>query len=148
MVVIRRAQLKDCEAMLELIKELAEFENALEEVTVSLEEFQKYSFGEDQLCYSFVAEKEKRIIGMALCYFRYSTWKGKRLYLEDIVVTNAERGKGIGRKLMEACIAFGKESNSHGMVWQVLDWNTRAIEFYKKYKADFDNEWMNVSINF
>lgn len=148
MYSIRRAQVEDIPYMLGLIRELAHFEHAEDEVTVSLEEFKEYGFGAQPLWYGFVAEKDQVIIGMAICYFRYSTWKGKRLYLEDIVITESYRRKGIGQQLMHACIEFGKEEQCHGMVFQVLDWNQSAIDFYKKWEAKFDEEWLNVSIDF
>ncbi|MEM6359301.1 MAG: GNAT family N-acetyltransferase, partial [Bacteroidota bacterium] len=95
----------------------------------------------------FVAE-EKDIVGISLYYYRYSTWKGKRLYLEDIIVTESERGKGIGKHLFDATIEYGKANNCTGMVWQVLDWNEPAINFYQKYyQADLDDEWINCSID-
>lgn len=148
MYKIRQATIEDTPEMMELIKELALYENAPEEVTVSMEEFQNLGFGPQPLWHAFVATRENNIVGMALCYFRYSTWKGKRLYLEDIVITEAHRRKGIGQLLMDACIEYGKATNCHGMVWQVLDWNDSAMSFYKTYDAEFDEEWVNVSIMF
>lgn len=91
---------------------------------------------------------EGEVIGFALYYIRYSTWKGQRLYLEDLLVTESMRGKGIGKLLFDQLIAEGKEKNYSGMVWQVLDWNEPAIGFYKKYKADFDSGWLNCSVGF
>lgn len=148
MIKIRKALAEDCPVMLDLIKELAIYENAPDEVTVSLKEFEENGFGENPIWHAFVAIDENKVIGMALCYFRYSTWKGKRLYLEDIIITEKYRNQKIGTMLMETCIAFGKGSDCNGMVWQVLDWNTPAIKFYKKYHAVFDKGWLNVSINF
>lgn len=105
-------------------------------------------FGEQPVWGAFVAERDGRIIGLALYYIRYSTWKGRRLYLEDLIVTEEARGMGIGKLLLDSTVAYAKEKGYSGMMWQVLDWNAPAIEFYKKYNADFDSEWVNVSLNF
>ena len=145
---IRKAERKDCEEMMKLIKELAVYEKAPDEVTVSLEHFEASGFGENPVWGAFVAEFEKKIVGMALYYIRYSTWKGQRLYLEDLIVTESFRGKGLGKILFDKLIEFGKEKNYSGMMWQVLDWNEPAINFYKKYNAKFDSEWLNVSVDF
>lgn len=147
-LIIREAGEADCTQMLALIRELALYEEAPEEVTVSLEEFIDAGFGNKPVWWAYVAEHQGKIVGISLFYIRYSTWKGRRLYLEDIVVTEAMRGQGIGKKLFDTTVAYGKKHRLKGMVWQVLDWNKPAIEFYKKYKADFDEKWLNVSINF
>jgi GNAT superfamily N-acetyltransferase len=147
-VTIRKAVQEDCTAMLQLIHELAEYEKAPEQVTVTLEHFITSGFGPNPVWWAFVAEQDGRITGMALYYIRYSTWKGQRMYLEDIIVNEAMRGKGIGAKLMDRLIVECKEKNFSGMMWQVLDWNEPAINFYKKYNAHFDGEWINCSINF
>ncbi len=94
-----------------------------------------------------MAEENGVILGFALYYIRYSTWKGQRMYLEDILVTEQARGKGIGKLLMDQLIVEAKEKNFSGIVWQVLEWNEPAINFYKKYNAHFDAEWVNCSIN-
>jgi GNAT superfamily N-acetyltransferase len=145
---IRRAVKEDCPAMLQLIQELAEYEKAPEQVTVTLDHFTQSGFGPNPVWWAFVAEFEGRITGMALYYIRYSTWKGQRMYLEDIIVNEAMRGKGIGSKLMDTLITECKDKQFSGMMWQVLDWNEPAINFYKKYQANFDGEWINCSINF
>lgn len=147
-VTIRKAVREDCAPMLELIKELAEYEKALHEVTLTLEQFTEDGFGKAPVWGAFVAEADRKIVGISLYYERYSTWKGRRLYLEDLVVTEAMRGKQIGRKLFEATMEYGKSGNYSGMVFQVLNWNEPAINFYKKYSAKFDDEWFNVSIEF
>lgn len=143
---IRKAVKKDCPAMMELIHELARFEKAAEEVTVSLREFEKAGFSEQAVWEAFVAEHEGRIVGMALFYIRYSTWKGRRLYLEDIIITEDMRGQGIGTQLFDRLWGIVKERQYAGMVWQVLDWNKPAIEFYKKYSTRFEHGWLNVSM--
>ena len=147
-VVVREAKKEDCPRILELIKELALYEKAPDEVTVTLAEMEECGFGDKPVWGSLVAEVNNTIVGIALYYDRYSTWKGRRLYLEDLIVTESMRGSGIGKLLLDELIVFGKEQKYHGMVWQVLDWNEPAINFYKKYNADFDPEWVNVSINF
>ncbi|TZF99542.1 GNAT family N-acetyltransferase (plasmid) [Chryseobacterium panacisoli] len=145
-VLIRKAVLEDCASMLDLIKELAEYEKALHEVTVTLDEFIQDGFGISPVWGAFVAEFEGEIVGISLYYDRYSTWKGRRLYLEDLVVTERLRGKQIGKKLFDATLEYGKSKKYSGMVFQVLHWNEPAINFYKKYSPKFDNEWLNVSI--
>ena len=145
---IRRATATDCPRLLELIKELAEYEKAPQEVTVTLEHFTQSGFGPNPVWWAFVAEADGMVQGFALYYIRYSTWKGQRMYLEDIIVTEAMRGKGLGKLLLDRLIAEAKEKNFCGITWQVLEWNEPAINFYKKYQAKFDPEWINCSIDF
>lgn len=147
-VIIRKAVQEDCVSMLELIKELAEYEKALHEVTVTLDEFTEDGFGKSPVWGAFVAELNGEIVGISLYYDRYSTWKGRRLYLEDLVVTEKMRGKQIGKLLFDATLEYGKSNAYSGMVFQVLNWNEPAINFYKKYSPKFDDEWLNVSIEF
>ncbi|CDT33487.1 GNAT family N-acetyltransferase [Sphingobacterium faecium] len=146
--IIRPAVEADGVRMLELIRELAVVEKAPDEVTVSMEEFLDAGFGKNPVWGAFVAEVDEKIVGISLYYIRYSTWKGRRLYLEDLIVTESMRGYGIGKQLFEETLNLGKSQGYHGMVWQVLDWNEPAIQFYKKYKADFDAAWINVSITY
>ena len=143
---IRRAIKEDCPRLLELIKELATYEKAPDEVTVSLAHFEESGFGKTPVWWAFVAEESDVVVGFALYYIRYSTWKGQRMYLEDIVVTQSMRRKGIGGLLFDRLIEEAKERNLNGIVWQVLEWNEPAISFYKKYHSAFDGEWVNCSI--
>lgn len=144
---IRRAEEKDCPAMLELIRELAIYEKAPDEVTVDPLHFEQSGFGLDPIWWAFVVgNQEKKVVAFALYYIRYSTWKGQVMYLEDILVTEALRGKGIGKMLIERLIEEAKEKGFKRMTWQVLDWNEPAINFYKKFSAKFDPEWVNVTI--
>jgi GNAT superfamily N-acetyltransferase len=147
-IIIRRAIQSDCPRLLELIHELAVYEKAPEEVTVSLAHFEASGFGANPVWWGFVAEVEGVVVGMALYYIRYSTWKGQRMYLEDILVTESMRGNKIGSKLMDQLMIEAKEKKFTGINWQVLEWNEPAIHFYKKYNANFDSEWVNCSVVF
>lgn len=144
---IREAQKKDCIRILELVTELAVYERAPQEVTVTLEEFEHAGFGKNPVWKAFVAETQGKIEGFALYYVRFSTWKGSRLYLEDFYVTEHMRGKGIGKKLFETIIREAKEKDFNGMNWQVLDWNEPALNFYRKYNAGIESEWLNGSFS-
>lgn len=153
-MIIRKAIKEDCPRIMELIRELAIFENAENEVEVSLEHFIQSGFGEKPVWWAYVAETnsdeinlEPKIIGFALYYIRYSTWKGQRLYLEDLLVTKDARGTGAGKALLNEVIIEAKRLNLSGLNWQVLDWNEKAIEFYKKYKVQLDDEWINCSLH-
>jgi len=141
--IIRRAEKKDCARLLELIQELADYEKAPEEVTVSLSHFE-----EIPIWWAFVAELNGKVEGFALYYIRYSTWKGQCLYLEDFLVTEKLRGQGAGKLLFDRIIQEAKDKGFTRMVWQVLEWNTPAINFYNKYKATLDPEWINGILDF
>lgn len=144
---LRVAVKEDCQRLLELVHELALFEKAPEEVTVTLEEFEDAGFGEKPVWKTFVAEVDGLIVGFALYYIRYSTWKGCRMYLEDLIVTENWRGKGVGKLLFDRLIVEAREMGFNGMSWQVLDWNEPAIKFYKKYEAALDGAWINGSLS-
>ena len=144
---IRSALKEDCVRLLELINELAVYERAPQEVTVTLDEFIDAGFGAHKVWDAFVAEENGFIAGFAIFYTRYSTWKGRRLYLEDFIVTETYRGKGIGKLLFERVIQEAKEKNFNGMSWQVLDWNEPAINFYNIYSADLESGWLNGSFS-
>lgn len=144
---IRCAVKEDCARLLELIRELAEYEKAPQEVTVTMEHFVESGFGKQPVWWALVAEVDGQVEGFAMYYIRYSTWKGQRMYLEDLIVTEKMRGQGLGKKLFDQLIVEAKEKQFNGIVWQVLEWNEPAINFYKKYKAHFDPEWINCSIS-
>ena len=137
-IKIRRAEATDCKRLLELITELAVYEKAPQEVTVSLDHFVESGFGNKPVWWAFVAEVNNKVEGFALYYIRYSTWKGQRMYLEDILVTEAMRGQKLGQLLFDRLIEEAKEKKLNGIVWQVLEWNQPAINFYNKYEAAFD----------
>jgi len=176
---IRKATREDCPGMLQLIRELAEYEKAPNEVTVDPKHFEESGFGANPVWWAFVVEEVEgveevevssdvklpstslnlpqplsstpstpstQIVAFALYYIRYSTWKGQTMYLEDIIVTESMRGKGIGRMLIEQLIQEAKEKGFKRITWQVLDWNEPAINFYKKFNAKFDSEWVNVTL--
>lgn len=162
-IKIRRAVKEDCPRLLELVTELAIYEKAPDDVTVTLEHFTESGFGKNPVWWSFVAstpgpfsineegkevsESTEVINGFALYYIRYSTWKGQAMYLEDIIVTESMRGKKIGKLLFDRLIEEAKEKKLSRIIWQVLDWNKPAINFYKKYNANFDAGWLNCSID-
>ena len=146
-ISIRRAEKKDCIRLLELIQELADYEKAPDEVTVTLPHFEESGFGTNPVWWAFVAELDGKVEGFALYYIRYSTWKGQRMYLEDILVTEKMRGQKIGNLLFKRLKEEAKEKKYSGIVWQVLEWNEPAINFYKKYNTQFDNEWINCSLS-
>ena len=174
---IRGSTAEDCPAMLELIRELAIYEKAPDEVTVDPTHFEESGFGPNPVWWAFVAEAETQdirqetkeeiddtqefvnetpyishltshvsLVAFALYYIRYSTWKGQVMYLEDLLVTESMRGNGIGKMLLDRLIEEAREKGFKKVVWQVLDWNEPAINFYKKYNASFDGGWVNVSV--
>ena len=146
-ITIRRAVREDCRQLLNLVYELAVYERAPEQVTVTLEHFEESGFGTNPVWWGFVAEENGVVIGFVLYYIRYSTWKGQRMYLEDFLVTEKARGKGVGKLLFDRLIEEAKEKKFNGIVWQVLDWNEPAINFYKKYNASFDGGWINCVVD-
>ena len=146
-ITLRKAESVDIPLIFSLVKELAIYELAPEEVTATLEDYEVNGFSEKPLFEAFLLFENDQLAGFALWYFRFSTWKGKRLYLEDLFVKSEFRSKGYGKLLMDAIIEEAKITNSKGLMWQVLDWNTTAIDFYKKFEARFDSEWINVHID-
>lgn len=146
-IKIRKAVREDCKRMLELVHELAVYEKAPDEVTITLEHFEESGFGDRAVWWALVAEVDGIVQGFALWYIRFSTWKGQRMYLEDFYVTEDMRGQGIGKLLFDALVEEAKQNNFNGIAWQVLEWNEPGINFYKKYNASFDGEWINCSIS-
>ncbi|MGN6178083.1 MAG: GNAT family N-acetyltransferase [Mucilaginibacter sp.] len=146
-MTLRPATKEDCSRMMELIQELAHFERAPHEVTVTMDEFINAGFGNNPVWKAFLAVDGDLIVGLALYYVRYSTWKGCRLYLEDLIVTESYRGSGIGKQLFDRVIQEAQEMGFSGMVWQVLDWNEPAIKFYKKYDATIEAGWLNAALS-
>jgi GNAT superfamily N-acetyltransferase len=144
---IRKAEKKDCLRMMELVQELADYEKAPDEVTVAFDHFVESGFGENPVWWAFVAEVNGTVEGFALYYIRYSTWKGQRMYLEDLLVTEKLRGLGIGKLLFDELFKECAAKGFTGMAWQVLDWNEQAINFYKKLpNVKLDGEWVNCSV--
>lgn len=141
--IVRKAKREDSKAIHALILELAIYEKAEKEMTLTLEELESDGFGQQPIYEVIVAEEDGHIIGMALYYEKYSTWKGRCIYLEDLIVTQVKRGIGAGKALFQAVIKVAKEKNCGRMEWQVLDWNAPSIEFYKSYGAELDSEWIN-----
>lgn len=146
-IIVRKSQENDASKIHALILELAEFEHGLNEVTVSIEDLKRDGFGDKPLFHSFVAEVEGEILGTAIYFFTYSTWNGKCLYLEDLIVKRNKRSVGVGEKLMKEVIKVAYDENVSRMAWQVLDWNVDAQDFYKKLGASLDSEWMNGRFN-
>jgi GNAT superfamily N-acetyltransferase len=146
MITIRKGTEQDIPAALDLIKELATYEKAPNEVEVSVDEMKK-DFANKVFDF-FVAELDNEIVGIALYYYKYSTWKGRCIYLDDIVVTEKHRQKGIGMALIKALIKVAKQEKVRKLEWQVLKWNIPAIEFYKKLNTLFDDEWLNCKLTF
>ena len=145
-IEIRKGTEADISQALQLVKELAVYEKAPDEVEVTPEEMLDWGFGDNKQFDFFVAIENDITIGLALYYYKYSTWKGKCLFLEDIIVTESQRGRGLGKLLFDKVVEVSKEQKVRRMEWQVLDWNTPAIEFYKKYNATFDGEWVNCKL--
>lgn len=146
-MIIRKGVESDLSAVHKLIRALAIYEKAPDQVETTVESMKQDGFGENPLFGFFVAEIPGRIVGLSLYYYRYSTWKGKLLYLEDLIVLEEYRRSGIGRKLMDATIREAKIQQCNGIQWQVLDWNIPAIEFYNQYQPLLDAEWVNCRLS-
>jgi GNAT superfamily N-acetyltransferase len=140
---IRLATEHDTDQIMGLVNELALFERAPHEVINTSHQMKLDGFGKNPLFKCIVADTDDGIVGFALYYYRYSTWKGKVLYLEDFYVKEDRRNFGIGKQLFDAILETAKMDNCQRISWQVLDWNEPAIQFYKKYNAIFDKEWWN-----
>ena len=145
---IRTATKNDLPQVLELIKELAVYEKEPDAVVITLEQLEEDGFGETPIYWIILAENENSLLGMSFYYIRYSTWKGKSLYLEDLVVKEEYRGHQIGEALFNETIKTAKGMGAKAMNWQVLDWNEPAINFYKKFNAELYSEWLNGQLTF
>ncbi len=147
MINIRKGTKADLPAAMELIHELAVYEKAPEQVNNSVERMEEDGFGDHPVFEFFVADEDNEVKGMALFYYRYSTWKGKSIYLEDLVVRESERGKGLGKLLLDKIVLEARERDCRQVNWQVLDWNEPAIRFYERMGAELDGEWINCRLN-
>lgn len=147
-ITIRKGTPDDVPQVFQLVQELALFERAPEQVTNTPEMMLKDGFGPEPIFGLFVAEVDGRVVGISLYYFRYSTWKGKRLYLEDLIVTESMRGYGLGKMLLDKTVQEAHDTQCTGVMWQVLDWNEPAIKFYESYGARLDGEWINCHLDF
>ncbi|MES2591051.1 MAG: GNAT family N-acetyltransferase [Bacteroidota bacterium] len=145
-ILIRKGEKPDLPFSLNLIKELAAYENAPNEVVITIDQLEKDGFGENPIFSFFIAEVNGQIVGMALYYMKYSTWKGKCVFLEDIIVTEQFRRQGLGKRLFDAVVNAAKNLNVERLEWQVLAWNEPAIKFYQKVNSNFDNEWINCKL--
>jgi GNAT superfamily N-acetyltransferase len=146
MIKIRTGTPSDLSAVHDLIRELAIYEKAEHEVETTPRSMIEDAFGPHKIFDFLVAEDNGKIIGIALYYYRYSTWKGKSIYLEDLVVTESRRSEGVGKMLFDELLVVCKKLNCTLLTWQVLDWNQPAINFYKKYPTEFDETWINCKI--
>jgi ribosomal protein S18 acetylase RimI-like enzyme len=147
-IKIRKGTEADLPQVLGLVKELAVYERAPNEVEVTLPEMQNWGFGKDKIFNFFVAEDGQKIVGISLYYYKYSTWKGKCLFLEDIIVTESYRRYGLGSKLFNEVVLVAQKEKVRRMEWQVLEWNVTALDFYRKYNSHFDKEWVNCKLTF
>ena len=145
-IIIREGVKDDLPTVLGLINELAVYEKAGKEVINTVEQMEIDGFGPNKIFYFLVAEIENEIIGIALYYFKYSTWKGKCIYLDDIIITESQRRKGIGSLLLDELIVIAENTNAMTLEWQVLEWNVSAIDYYKKYDVLLDSEWINCML--
>lgn len=144
---VRKATAEDMEQVHALIHELAVYEKAEDEVLTTPAQLRADGFGDNALFEAFVAENEEgRVVGIAFFYTGYSTWKGKKLYLDDLVVTQAYRRKGVGQRLFERVVAHAHEVGAQQLRWHVLDWNTPAINFYKKIEARLEDDWITCKL--
>ncbi|GAA4895658.1 GNAT family N-acetyltransferase [Flaviramulus aquimarinus] len=144
---IRNAKKEDMPQVLDLIKELAVFEKEPDSVEVTVKDLENDGFGEHPAFHCFVAEGHSKIEGIALIYNRYSTWKGKILHLEDLIVSQSMRGSGIGTALLDEVIKYAHNLGVKRINWEVLDWNEPAIAFYEKKGANVMRDWDVVQLS-
>jgi len=147
-IKIRKGTPKDVPQVFTLVQELAVYEKAADQVSNTPEQMLEDGFGPNPIYGLLVAEVDGKIVGISMYYTRYSTWKGKRLYLEDLIVTESMRGSGLGKMLLNATVAEARATQCTGVMWQVLDWNDPAIKFYERYGARLDGEWINCHLDF
>ena len=146
-IKIRPGKVKDLPEVVKMIKELADYEKSLDQVKITEEILEKDGFGSHPYFWLLIAEKNGEIAGLAFYFIRYSTWKGKTLYLEDFIVKNEYRRQGIGTLIFEELQNIVRDEDLSGIVWQVLAWNNLAIEFYKKLGATISNDWLDGSLS-
>jgi GNAT superfamily N-acetyltransferase len=145
-ITIRKAQKKDCKAVFDLSRELAHHHNLMQYVTICYEDFEAWGFSENPTWWAYIAEYQGKIVGFALYYVRFATWRGRVLYLEDFFIQDHMRGKGIGKMLFNALIEEAKTQKMVAINWQVMKWNNAAISFYKNYETQFDEERVYCSL--
>ncbi|MGB0892611.1 MAG: GNAT family N-acetyltransferase [Flavobacteriaceae bacterium] len=145
--IIRQGQKKDMQSVLNLITELAVFEKEPNAVEITVNDLIKDGFSENAQFKIFVAEQETKIIGIALFYERYSTWKGKTIHLEDLIVTKSKQKIGAGKALYTAVLKYALDNDYNRVAWEVIDWNTNAIDFYKSTGATYLNDWSVVQMS-
>lgn len=145
--IVRRAERQDMPQVLDLIKELAVFEKEPDAVEVTVEDLEKEGYGNNPLFHCFVAELDEKIVGIALVYYRFSTWKGRTIHLEDLIVSESHRGTGIGMALYKKVMEFADDNKVKRVEWNVLDWNTNAIEFYENTGAHILDDWRVVQMS-
>ena len=146
MIAIRPGTPDDLDSAYKLIQELAVFEREPDAVETTVKDMREDGFGKHAVFEFFVAEDRDQIVGLALYFYSYSTWKGKCVYLEDLIVTESYRGRGLGRRLLDAVVMKAQAENAKRVVWQVLDWNTPAIDFYKSLEAELLPEWITCRL--
>lgn len=146
-IIISKATRQDMAAVLTLIKELAIYEKEPDAVKINEDDLLEYGFGNRPLFTCFVAKVKDEVVGTAICYYRFSTWQGKSLHLEDLVVRESFRGKGVGQKLYDQVMIYGQENDVKRVEWVVLDWNSNAIEFYEKSGVHFLKDWYLVQMD-
>jgi len=147
-ITIRKGTPDDVPQVFGLVQELAVYEKSADQVSNTPERMLEDGFGPNPIYGLLVAEVDGKIVGISMYYTRYSTWKGKRLYLEDLIVTESMRGYGLGKMLLDATVEEARTTQCTGVMWQVLDWNEPSIKFYKRYGARLDNGWINCNIDF
>ncbi|MCR9226734.1 MAG: GNAT family N-acetyltransferase [Flavobacteriaceae bacterium] len=144
---IREARPTDMEQVLKLIQELADFEKESDAVEISEQDLMEHGFGDQRLFHCFVADTQDGIVGIALVYSRYSTWKGPAIHLEDLIVSEKMRGSGLGTALLNEVVKYGASLGVKRICWEVLDWNEPAIEFYEKKGANVLRDWDVVQLD-